>query len=168
MSDPIFTLLINAGGQSERMGQPKALLPVPPHGTPLLHHVIERLQPLVDGATLVIANDSDQLTATGLPAGVQVIPDREAGLGPLGGIIAIRPVDQRGVIAKLLNFAPFEDNDLIGFADGGEAVGDDNRGAVAHQLGKGILDQRFGFRIHRRGCFVEYQDTRVGEDGAGN
>ena len=36
-----------------------------------------------------------------------------------GRIIAIRPVDQRGVIAKLLDFAPFEDNDLIGFADAG-------------------------------------------------
>ena len=88
MSDPIFTLLINAGGQSERMGQPKALLPVPPHGRPLLHHVIERLQPLVDGATVVIANDIDQLTATPLPAGVQIIPDREAGLGPLGGMVS--------------------------------------------------------------------------------
>lgn len=87
MSEPTFTLIINAGGQSERMGQPKALLPVPPHGTPLLRHIIERLQPLVDGATLVVANDATLHQSAGLSANVQVIPDRAVDEGPLGGIV---------------------------------------------------------------------------------
>lgn len=87
MSEATFTLIVNAGGQSERMGQPKALLPAPPHGTPLLRHIVERLQPLVDGPTIVVANDATLPQSAGLPSHVQVIPDRAADEGPLGGIV---------------------------------------------------------------------------------
>ena len=45
MAEHFLTLVVNAGGQSRRMGQDKALLPIPP-GTPLIAHVVRRLAPL--------------------------------------------------------------------------------------------------------------------------
>ena len=41
-----LTLIINAGGQSRRMGTDKALLTVQPHGLPLIAHIAARLAPL--------------------------------------------------------------------------------------------------------------------------
>ncbi len=52
-----LTLVVNAGGASLRMGQHKALLPVPPAGKPLVVHVIEALRSLRLSELVVVAND---------------------------------------------------------------------------------------------------------------
>jgi len=78
------TLLINAGGGSQRMGRPKALLPMPVSAEPLIRHIALRLRPLAE-ELLVIAND---------PAVVEVIRSLDArclsdafpNSGPLGGL----------------------------------------------------------------------------------
>ena len=79
-------LIVNAGGNSRRMGVQKALLSVPPDGTPLLRHVIERLSGLVTGQTYVIANDPMLSLKARLPASVGQIPDLYPGAGSLGGL----------------------------------------------------------------------------------
>ena len=79
-------LIVNAGGVSRRMGMDKALLAVPPEGTPLVRHVIERLSGLVSGQTFVIANDPLLVSKAGLPPSVSQIPDRYPGAGALGGL----------------------------------------------------------------------------------
>jgi molybdopterin-guanine dinucleotide biosynthesis protein A len=79
-----LTLLINAGGESTRMGQSKALLPVPPAGTPLIHYVAARLYPLVQ-TCVVIANDPALCDATA-SLGAICLPDAYANAGPLGGL----------------------------------------------------------------------------------
>jgi molybdenum cofactor guanylyltransferase len=75
------TLLLLAGGESKRMGQPKALLPV--GAITLLEWIAERLSGgFVE--VLVSANDPQLV-----PKGLRMVRDRRAGhLGPLAGIEA--------------------------------------------------------------------------------
>ncbi|MEM7127764.1 MAG: molybdenum cofactor guanylyltransferase [Chloroflexota bacterium] len=80
------TLVINAGGESQRMGQSKALLPVPPDGRPLIAYIAQRLQSLSPQGIVVVANDPEIVARARLPGVVDFIPDRYPGLGPLGGI----------------------------------------------------------------------------------
>lgn len=79
-------LVVNAGGASARMGQPKALLPVPPANMPLIQHIIERLRPLVQPGILVVANDLDVTAALSGDASLRVVTDAWEGVGALAGI----------------------------------------------------------------------------------
>ena len=90
------TLLINAGGASQRMGQPKALLPVPGSGEPLIRHIAARLLPLAD-ELLVIANDPAVVEAVQpldarwqraarWQTAARCLPDAFPNSGPLGGL----------------------------------------------------------------------------------
>lgn len=78
--------MINAGGQSRRMGRDKALLPVPTSGQPLLGHLVQRLAPLPLDQVLVVANHPQlaQLLRFDLP--VRYLVDQYPAIGPLGGI----------------------------------------------------------------------------------
>lgn len=73
--------IILAGGQSERMGRDKSLLPA--HGTPVIQRLCEALQPRF-AQVLVSANDAGKYAFLGVP----VVPDAVAGQGPLAGIAA--------------------------------------------------------------------------------
>ena len=55
----------------------------------------------------------------------------------------------------------FEDEDLVGVADGGEAVGYDEAGAVFHEAVERFLDKTLGGRVHAGCGFVEDEDGRV-------
>lgn len=81
-----LTLIINAGGQSRRMGRPKALLPVPPTNEPLLQLIYQRLQQLSSQRTVVIANDPTFRAQVKLPDEVLWLPDAYPNTGPLGGL----------------------------------------------------------------------------------
>lgn len=74
------TLLILAGGQSRRMGTPKARLDI--HGRTLVEWIVERLGP-VFAETLVSANEDAVV-----PARLRVVRDLHIGAGPLAGIEA--------------------------------------------------------------------------------
>lgn len=83
---PPLELIINAGGASRRMGRPKALLPVPPHATPLIAHVAQRLAALPLTRVIVVANDPDLPAQAQLPAATLFKPDAYPETGTLGGI----------------------------------------------------------------------------------
>lgn len=82
---PLPTLLLNAGGASRRMGQPKALLPMPGSATPLIRHIATQLLPLA-ADLLVIANDPAILEALH-PLPARWLTDAYPDSGPLGGLI---------------------------------------------------------------------------------
>lgn len=88
-----YTLVINAGGESRRMGRPKALLPVPPTGEPLLATIVRRLQGLTAEPILIIANDPQICKTVEEEIGKNVqmrwLTDRHIGVGPLGGIATV-------------------------------------------------------------------------------
>ena len=69
--------------------------------------------------------------------------------------------------APLAHFAAVHHQDLVGTADGREAVGDDDGGALAHQLGDGVLDELFGLGVDAGGRLVEDEDFRVEGQGPG-
>jgi molybdopterin-guanine dinucleotide biosynthesis protein A len=81
-----FSLIINAGGRSQRMGQSKALLPTPPNGAPLLVHMLERLRNVAWRQLLIVTNDEQLPSALKLADETIYLPDRYPDTGTLGGI----------------------------------------------------------------------------------
>jgi molybdopterin-guanine dinucleotide biosynthesis protein A len=73
--------IILCGGESRRMGYPKALLPF--GRSTMLEHMVNLLQPLV-GQLVVVASPGQYLPP--LPDGVQVGRDKVAHQGPLSGM----------------------------------------------------------------------------------
>jgi hydrogenase maturation protease len=71
--------IVLAGGKSQRLGVDKTLLRL--DGVWLLQYIVEQLRALSDDV-LVVANDRQKLA----PLGVPVVPDEQAGIGPLAGI----------------------------------------------------------------------------------
>jgi molybdopterin-guanine dinucleotide biosynthesis protein A len=76
------TAIILAGGKSSRMqGEDKSLLPI--EGKPMILHIADQLKAHFD-AVMIGANDKEKYAFLGYP----IVPDHEAGKGPLGGIHA--------------------------------------------------------------------------------
>jgi molybdopterin-guanine dinucleotide biosynthesis protein A len=75
--------IVLCGGQSKRMGKPKAWLPF--HGELMLPRVVRRLGEAVS-PIVVVAAPEQELPA--LPSNVQVVRDEEKGRGPLQGLAA--------------------------------------------------------------------------------
>jgi molybdopterin-guanine dinucleotide biosynthesis protein A len=73
------SVCIQAGGQSRRMGQNKALLSF--EGSPLIQRVVERVRP-VASEILIISHEPAMFEFLHLP----VLPDLIAGKGVLGGL----------------------------------------------------------------------------------
>ena len=63
--------------------------------------------------------------------------------------------------AGLGDGAGFHHEDAVGAADGGEAVGDDDDGALSRKTGERLLDAGFAFGIEGAGGFIEQEDGRV-------
>src|SRR3954466_12290755 len=70
--------------------------------------------------------------------------------------------------ASLHNLAVFQHQDLIRAAYGREAVCKDEGCSAFAQLAKAILNQRFTFAVETRCSLVENQNSRIGQNGAGN
>ncbi len=73
------TAIIMAGGDSLRMGADKTMLPI--HGKPMIEKIAEQLHGTFD-QILISANEPDKFAFLGL----EVVPDRIPGQGPLMGI----------------------------------------------------------------------------------
>lgn len=50
-----------------------------------------------------------------------------------------------------------DDDDAVGAPNGGETMGDNDRGAAYHQVFEGFDDETFGSRVERAGGFVQDQ-----------
>src|ERR1700733_5005159 len=70
-------------------------------------------------------------------------------------VVAAVEVVEAGVIAAFDDAAGFDDQNLVGAAHGGEAVGDDEGGAAAHEVAQTFLDERFGFGVQAGSGFIE-------------
>jgi molybdenum cofactor guanylyltransferase len=68
-----------AGGRSQRMGRDKAALELA--GRPLIARAVERLGQAFERVMVVGPNELETLAP-----GVSILPDRQPGLGPLGGL----------------------------------------------------------------------------------
>lgn len=69
--------------------------------------------------------------------------------------------DEGGMFAVFDDFAFAEDDDAVEGGDGAEAVGDDDAGAVFHEVFEGVLDEFFGFGVEGGSGFVEDEDWGV-------
>ncbi len=75
------TAVILAGGKSCRMGQDKSILPI--NGKPIIEHIFEQIRPCFE-QVLISSNDREKFAFLG----VDVIPDKIPGQGPLMGILS--------------------------------------------------------------------------------
>src|SRR5260370_12005456 len=62
----------------------------------------------------------------------------------------------------------FDDENLLGTANGREAMGDDKCSAATHQVTQPFLNERFRFGVQTGSRFIENEDAWIGENGAGD
>ncbi len=102
----MLTLVIQAGGESRRMGRDKALVPF--LGRPLIERVIRRQAPLAD-EIIVTTNRPDQYQFLGLPLVSDLLPGR----GALGGLYTAISAASQPVVAVVACDMPFASLPLL-------------------------------------------------------
>jgi molybdopterin-guanine dinucleotide biosynthesis protein A len=102
----MLSIVIQAGGNSRRMGQDKALMPF--LGEPLIQRVVRRLAPIAD-EMLVTTNRQDAYHFLGLPLFGDIIPDR----GALGGLHAALVSASHPAVAVVACDMPFANAPLL-------------------------------------------------------
>ncbi|MEK6751653.1 MAG: molybdenum cofactor guanylyltransferase [Chloroflexota bacterium] len=80
----MLTVVIQAGGQSSRMGEDKALKPF--LGRPLIQRVIERLAPIADEMIVTTNRPAEYGFLNTSPRSMRLVPDLRPGRGALGGL----------------------------------------------------------------------------------
>ena len=96
----LTTLAIQAGGESRRMGQNKALMPFLGH--PLIERVLERVRPIGD-QILLTSNQPEAFAFFGLP----VYPDIFPGQGSLSGLYTALSAASTPIVAVVACDMPF-------------------------------------------------------------
>ena len=79
--DAVFTVILG-GGEARRLGGIDKML-IDIGGAPILSHILLRLQPSAGRVALSANGDPARFAGFGLP----VIQDRQAGIGPLAGLL---------------------------------------------------------------------------------
>lgn len=102
----MLSVVIQAGGKSERMGQDKALKPF--LGRPLIQRVIDRLAPIAD-EILVTTNRPDDYAFLGL----RLVSDLAPGRGPLGGLYTAIASATSPIVAVVACDMPFASARLL-------------------------------------------------------
>lgn len=102
----MLTVVIQAGGQSRRMGRDKATLPFA--GQPLIQRVVDRLAPLAD-ELIVTTNRPETLTFLACRKVADVLPGR----GALGGLYTALHVARHPLVAVVACDMPFVSADLL-------------------------------------------------------
>ena len=110
------------------MGRPKALLPTPPNGAPLLVRMVERLAPLTWRRLVIVTNDAGLPDALGLGDEALYLADRFPGTGTLGGIASGLSVCDGWAVVLACDL-PFVSPALVGWllTLAGEREGDADR-----------------------------------------
>jgi molybdopterin-guanine dinucleotide biosynthesis protein A len=102
----MLSIVIQAGGESRRMGHDKALMPF--LGRPLIQRLLERLAPLAD-ELLVTTNSPDNYRFLGLP----LFRDLKPGRGALGGLYTALSSATREAVAVVACDMPFASASLL-------------------------------------------------------
>ena len=102
----MLTVVIQAGGESRRMGQDKALLPF--LGKALIRRVIERVGSLAD-ELLVTTNRPEAYGFLNLPLVTDLIPGR----GALGGLYTAMSAARKPLVAVVACDMPFASAALL-------------------------------------------------------
>lgn len=125
----MLSVVIQAGGQSSRMGQDKALMPF--LGRPLIERVLERVSPIAD----------EILITTNLPAGFRylefgLVPDEIPGRGALGGLYTALKAARHPLVAVVACDMPFVNVDIL--AKSQQIINNKNIDAVIPQSEHGL------------------------------
>ena len=104
----MVTIVIQAGGESRRMGQDKALLPF--LGQPLIERILERISGLAD-EILVTTNNPGAFQFLGVPLYPDLVPDR----GALGGLYTALRAASHPLVGVVACDMPFLNPDLLAF-----------------------------------------------------
>jgi molybdopterin-guanine dinucleotide biosynthesis protein A len=107
----MLTIVIQAGGESRRMGQDKALAPF--LGKPLIQRLVTRLSPLAD-ELIVTTNQPDSYSFLGLP----LFPDARPGRGALGGLYTALTHASQPLVAVVACDMPFANPNLLAYQAG--------------------------------------------------
>ncbi len=102
----MLTICIQAGGQSSRMGEDKALKPF--LGRPLIQHVIERLS-LITDELIVTTNRPNDYRFLDL----RLISDLKPGRGALGGLYTAIASAKNPIVAVVACDMPFASGALL-------------------------------------------------------
>lgn len=102
----MLTLVIQAGGESKRMGQDKGLVPF--LGQPLVQRVIERLQPVAQ-EVVVTTNKPESYQFLGMP----LFPDKIPNRGALGGLYTALSAATQPLVAVVACDMPFASAPLL-------------------------------------------------------
>ncbi len=103
----MLTIVIQAGGESRRMGQDKALLPF--LGQPLIARIVARFRPIAN-EMLVTTNRPEAYQFLGLPLYADLLPGR----GALGGVYTALKLAQNPCVAIIACDMPFASPALAG------------------------------------------------------
>ena len=96
----MLTLAIQAGGNSSRMGEDKALKLF--HGIPLIQHVFNRISPIAD-EIIITSNNPDAYTFLD----VRIVRDLRLGRGALGGLYTALSTAKHDLVAVVACDMPF-------------------------------------------------------------
>ncbi len=102
----MFSVIIQAGGKSSRMGSNKALLPL--RGRPLITHVIDRFSRNSDDL-IIISPKNAELETFGYPVYEDITP----GIGPLMGLYTGLYYSKHNTVAVVACDMPFASSALI-------------------------------------------------------
>lgn len=105
----MLTIVVQAGGESRRMGQDKALLPF--LGKPLIARVLGRVRPIAD-ELLVTTNRPENYAFLGLP----LFSDRLPGRGALGGLYTALSIANRPLVGVVACDMPYVSAALLAAA----------------------------------------------------
>ncbi len=101
----MLTIAIQAGGQSSRMGQDKALMPF--LGRPLIVHSVDRMKDLAD-ELLITTNHPESYSFLQMPPfAIPLFADILPGLGALGGLYTALAVSREPLVAVIACDMPF-------------------------------------------------------------
>jgi molybdopterin-guanine dinucleotide biosynthesis protein A len=103
-----LSVVIQAGGESRRMGQDKGLLPF--LGKPMISRVMARLAPIAE-EMLVTTNHPEDYNFLDVP----LFPDLIPGRGALGGLYTALSAASQPLVAVVACDMPFINTDLLAY-----------------------------------------------------
>jgi molybdopterin-guanine dinucleotide biosynthesis protein len=101
-----LSIVVQAGGESRRMGRDKGLVPF--LGQPLIQRIVDRVKPIAD-ELLITSNHPEDYTSIGYPVYPDVLPERSA----LSGIYTAFFVAKYPLVAVVACDMAFVSSDLL-------------------------------------------------------